>query len=400
MRSSNGRVLLSPSDLNDYVGCEHHTTLARQVALGEREKPHVADEGAKLLADKGMAHELDFLARMHEEGRDVVEIAMDDRWDFEAAASPHARGDARRRRHHRAGDVRRRSMAGPGRLPAADAGNLEARARGATKRSTRSSRAPRSRPTCCSFASTATASTAIQGARPEHMHVFLGVGEKRTFRYDDFAAYYRRVRARFESAVSFACARPRPIRSNTAALCEFHGVCKDRWRAEDSLVLVAGARRAQVVALRDAGLPTLKALAQARPGTKVPRGRAARVRRRCATRRRCSSSGARPDGWIGIASTATAGRGFALLPRPSPGDVIFDIEGDPFWEPARGLHFLFGLLLRDGTDWEYRPMWAHDRAGERQMFEDFIDLVHARLGADPRCTCTTTARTRTRRSSN
>ena len=78
-----------------------------------------------------------------------------------------------------------------------------------------------------------------------------------------------------------------------------------------------------------------------------------------------------------------AGRGFELLPRPSPGDVIFDIEGDPFWEPARGLHFLFGLLLRDGADWEYRPMWAHDRAGERRMFEDFVDLVHARLAADP-----------------
>ena len=37
-------------------------------------------------------------------------------------------------------------------------------------------------------------------------------------------------------------------------------------------------------------------------------------------------------------------RGFERLPRPSMGDVVFDIEGDPFWEPARGLHFLLGLL--------------------------------------------------------
>ena len=63
--------------------------------------------------------------------------------------------------------------------------------------------------------------------------------------------------------------------------------------------------------------------------------------------------------------------------------MIFDIEGDPFWEPAHGLHFLFGLLLRDGADWRYRPIWAHDRNGERAMFEQFVDLVHARLGADP-----------------
>jgi uncharacterized protein len=80
---------------------------------------------------------------------------------------------------------------------------------------------------------------------------------------------------------------------------------------------------------------------------------------------------------------AEAGHGFEQLPRPSPGDVIFDIEGDPFWEPAQGLHFLFGILVRDGDGWQYRPMWAHDRAGERRMFEDFVDLVHARLAADP-----------------
>ena len=49
MQSRNGHLLLSPSDLNDYVECEHRTTLARQVALGHRAKPHVSDEGAKLL---------------------------------------------------------------------------------------------------------------------------------------------------------------------------------------------------------------------------------------------------------------------------------------------------------------------------------------------------------------
>ncbi len=63
--------------------------------------------------------------------------------------------------------------------------------------------------------------------------------------------------------------------------------------------------------------------------------------------------------------------------------MIFDIEGDPFWEPARGLHFLFGLVLRDGADWRYQPMWAHDRVEERRLFEGFVDLVHERLARDP-----------------
>ncbi len=64
--------------------------------------------------------------------------------------------------------------------------------------------------------------------------------------------------------------------------------------------------------------------------------------------------------------------------------MIFDIEGDPFWEPARGLHFLFGMLLRDGADWEYRPNRGRTTArASARMFEEFVDLVHARLAVDP-----------------
>ena len=66
----------------------------------------------------------------------------------------------------------------------------------------------------------------VQGRRPEHMHVFLGIGEQRALRYDDFAAYYRRVRARFEDAVARR-RQPRPIRSSIAALCSFRG-CVDQ----------------------------------------------------------------------------------------------------------------------------------------------------------------------------
>jgi uncharacterized protein len=380
MQYAYGRILLSPSDLNDYVECEHRTTLARQVALGELAKPRISDEGAKLLADKGTLHELDFLRRLHDEHRDVVEIQMDERWDFAAAAARtveamRAGADVIAQATFVDGQWRGRadfllrtpkpSKLGPWSYEALDAKLARAE-----------------KPTyvlqLCFYSD---GIAAIQGTRPEHIHVFLGVGEQRAFRYDDFAAYYRRVRARFEAAV----ASPRASEAypvEYCALCEFHGVCKDRWRADDSLVLVAGTRRAQVVRLREASLPTLKALAQARPGTPVPHvvpHAFEALRDQAALQLERRNSG-RLD-WHRI--EGEAGRGFELLPRPSPGDVIFDIEGDPFWEPARGLHFLFGMLVRDRFDWEYRPLWAHDRASEQRMFERFIDLVHARLVVDP-----------------
>ncbi|HEY2817100.1 MAG TPA: TM0106 family RecB-like putative nuclease [Casimicrobiaceae bacterium] len=380
MLSHSGRIFLSPSDLNDYVECEHRTTLARQVALGEGERPHVADDGAKLLADKGTLHELDFLARMHDEGRNVVEISMDERWDFDAAAARTVEAmragadvisqatfvdDQWRGRADFLLRAPQNSKLGPWSYEPLDAKLARVE-----------------KPTyvlqLCFYSD---GIAAVQGMRPEQMHVFLGVGEKRSLRYDDFAAYYRRVRSRFESAVaSTRTTEPYPVEH--CAVCDFHGVCRDRWRAEDSLVLVAGARRTYVTPLRDAGLPTLKALAQSRPATPVPHLAAhafETLRDQAALQLDRRTSG-RLD-WHRI--EAEVGHGFELLPRPSAGDVIFDIEGDPFWEPARGLHFLFGMLLRDSADWEYRPIWAHDRPGERRMFEEFVDLVHARFAADP-----------------
>jgi uncharacterized protein len=77
------------------------------------------------------------------------------------------------------------------------------------------------------------------------------------------------------------------------------------------------------------------------------------------------------------------GRGFAALPQRSKGDVILDLEGHPFFEPARGLTFLFGVLTLDGDRPRYVAFWAHDFAGERRAFEEFIDFVHERLAQHP-----------------
>jgi uncharacterized protein len=72
-------------------------------------------------------------------------------------------------------------------------------------------------------------------------------------------------------------------------------------------------------------------------------------------------------------------RGLGGLPAPSAGDLFFDMEGDPFFDPAASLEFLFGVLWHnaDGTS-TYLPIWAHDRDGERLAFEQFIDLVKER----------------------
>ena len=78
------------------------------------------------------------------------------------------------------------------------------------------------------------------------------------------------------------------------------------------------------------------------------------------------------------------GRGFARLPAPSPGDVFFDIEGDPYWG-EEGLEYLLGSATLDGEGGTpaYKALWAHDRAQERAAFEEWVDWITARLAREP-----------------
>ena len=72
--------------------------------------------------------------------------------------------------------------------------------------------------------------------------------------------------------------------------------------------------------------------------------------------------------------------GFALLPDPSPGDLFFDFEGNPFWDADGSLEYLWGILDVDGN---FEPLHAHDHETERIAFETFVDLVHERLARYP-----------------
>jgi uncharacterized protein len=340
----------------------------------------VPDQYAELLRRKGEAHEAAYLESLRAAGRDVVDVLTADRWDFEAAArntraAMRDGADVIYQATFVQGDWRGRAdfLERIDRTTALGAWGYEA---------VDAKLARAEKPTyvlqLCFYSE---AIAAMQGVPPEAIHVLLGIGERRTLRLADFAAYYRRVRHGFEAALRRG-EPTEPYRVEHCALCEFRQVCEEGWVREDHLVLVAGIRRDQVKRLRAGGIATLTSLAAARPGTRVDRlaEHTFEALREQAELQDASRSTDRPE-WRALPSEA--GRGFQRLPPPSSGDVFFDIEGDPFWEPARGLHFLFGLLVAEGEQWRYRSLWAHDRAGERAMYEGLVDFLTERLAAHP-----------------
>ncbi len=219
----------------------------------------------------------------------------------------------------------------------------------------------------------------VSGQHPDAMHVILGTTTE-SLSTRDFMSYYRSVRSRF---TQFVADRPLtyPMPVAHCGRCEFAAACETEWRRDDHLSLVAGIRQDQVGRLESAGITTLAALAGADPlpAVDIAPPTLTTLQRQAQLQRSFRSTGQHVHELI----PPEGGRGFELLPPPSPGDLFFDMEGDPYFEPSGGLEYLFGVAWQDGDTPRYQSWWATSREEEAAAFRGLVDFIRDRLKSDP-----------------
>ncbi|HEY2938335.1 MAG TPA: TM0106 family RecB-like putative nuclease [Gaiellaceae bacterium] len=359
MRQGRDGLTFSPSDLNAFLACPHLTTLQLAVARSELEKPYRVNLHAELIRRKGDEHERRYLDELRAQGNAIAEPATADETE-EAIRAAEVDIIYQAQLEH---DGWRGIADFLERLPD---GSYEV----VDTKLARHARPEHVLQLCFYTEQLAR----IQGRPPELMHVVTGLNERETFRPEDYGAYYRRLRQRFVQAVeSGAPTYPYPVEH--CGLCDFLELCEKQWEEDDHLTLVAGVSRLQVERLTKAHIDTLTALAEADPEMKVPSMRAT------------TFQGLRHQASLQLHYRRThehkvdllpqeEERGFNLMPEPSPGDIWLDFEGDPWYEPGRGLEFLFGWVeLAENGEELYRTLWARDRDEERSAFEQLVDYL-------------------------
>jgi predicted RecB family nuclease len=363
MQSRNGQLTFSPSDLTAYLACEHLTQLERQVALGARPRPQAENPQADLVKRKGEEHERAYLEGLHERGLEIAEISLQPDLDWERAARETREAIAR------GVDIVFQAVFADGEWRGV-ADFLERQADGfyqAVDTKLARNAKPAHILQLCFYTEQL---GRIQEREAERFHVELGSGERQSFRLDEFAAYYQRVRRRF---VDFASVDhlTEPYPCPHCDGCDFKELCEERWEAVDHLSRTARITRAQVDRLEVDGITTLTQLGQLAPGTLVT-GISAPTSERLRDQARLQLS---PDPEWEVLQPEPE-MGFALLPESSAGDLFFDIEGNPFWDTTGSLEYLWGFLDLEGS---YDALWAKDRDSEQAAFERFVDAVGERL---------------------
>src|SRR5919201_2633262 len=366
------RTRYSPSDLPAFVACPHLTTLELRVARGELERPFRVNRHADLIRAKGGEHEAAQLALL---GSEVVRIEKpwEIGWDEAAAATAQAMHEGAPYIYQAAfvdGDWRGLADL-PERQPD---GGYEA----LDTKLARHARPGHVLQLCFYTEQIAR----LQDELPAAMHVINSLGDRESFRPDDYIAYYRRLKERFCQVVANGNSTyPYPVEH--CGLCDFLALCQQRWAEDDHLVLVAGMSRLQVERLTAGGIETLEALALTPPQTRISKIRPQTfktLRHQAELQLHQRNTGEHRVDLLPVEPE----RGFALLPKPNRGDIWLDLEGHPWFEPARGLEYLFGWVeLDEGGQPRYRRLWARDRHEEKAAFERLIEAIVKRRARFP-----------------
>ena len=378
MLKHQGRTIFSASDIVNFMGCAHATSFDS----GNLTTPNVFppdDDSAVLLQEKGIEHELAYLARLRGEGRIVVEIPAEGTLEQRVDATRRAMRDGPDviyqgaflvGRWHGYSDflLRRDDMVssfGPYAYDVAD-----------TKLA-RSAKAKHVLQLCVYAEMLA----AEQGVMPAEMHVVLGTGEVASLPTAAVVHYYRQARERFEAFVDSTPSMSGTDPCGHCRFCRWIDRCDAEWEATDHLSIVAGMGRSQIAAIRSIGLDDIGGLAALQPNGRIPGmqpGTVAKLSAQAKLQHHQRTTGERRVEIL----PAVEGRGFGRMPLPDQGDMFFDMEGDPLFDG--GLEYLFGIVAFDdaGED-RFHAFWAHDREAETTAFEALMDFVTERIARYP-----------------
>ena len=368
MRNFNDSILFSASDLMRFMGCVHATSLDLAYLRGASLQPKENSEDAALLQRQGEAHEAAHLERLSKSGRKIFEIkrselainAEETRAALKSGADVIFQGAFLSGNWGGWSDflerVDRPSLLGDFSYEVTDT---------KLKRKVHPKHV-------LQLVLYSDLLTEIQGVSPEFAHIELGNGQRATLRLSDYAAYARLARARLENFI--ASPDPtRPIPCSDCSLCRWQDHCEATWTAEDSLFTVANITKGQVKKLEAAGISTLETLANS---TETVRGITTPTLDKLRMQARLQQ--ARKTGKPTYELRPPQPRkGFDLLPEPQPGDLFYDIEGDPHYEG--GLEYLHGIWF----DQTFKAFWAHDHEEEARALTELLEFFKARIEQYP-----------------
>jgi uncharacterized protein len=376
MRTIGGIIELSAADLVGHLSCRHLIQVDLAVATGKAKAPKYWDPLLQILWERGLRHEQNYVAHLEQSGFEVVRVEgvgieakpLNDTLDAMRAGVPIiVQGALADGRWGGRLDILRRVEV-PSLLGSWCYEVVDTKLARETKAGTILQ--------LCLYSDLL---SNAQGNIPEQMYIVSPWSEfqPQVFRTSDYAAYYRLVKTQLEAAlVEAAQDSIYPDPKEHCDICRWRAQCEARRRDDDHLCLVAGISKLQINELKKQGIKTTTALASVTvPLTWRPERGSVQTYERVREQARLQVEARTTGAPVYEVLKPEPGFGLSILPGPSPGDIFFDFEGDPYVGEG-GLEYLLGYVTIDESDKpQYTGLWSLSREEEKRHFEQFVDWV-------------------------
>src|SRR5260221_1653899 len=376
MRIHHDSLIFSATDLVNFLGCRQASFRDRrnidEPALAAEDDPYLV-----LLQEKGIEHERRYLDTLRREGRDIVDIAaegsLEDRVTrtkeaMAAGAEVIYQGVLLNGIWHGYADFLVR-VPNQSRLGAFSYEPIDTKLSRTAK--------PKHILQLCVYALLLAGE---QGVMPQRLHVVLGDNSAVALPVSDFRYYFDIARQRLEAFIEHIPQMSAGQPCNHCGQCRWRDRCGAEWEETDHLSLVANLTRSPIAKLDAAGVTTMSALARIAPRARIANLQPDTLERLSGQARLQAAKRADGKNRYELLDMAV-GKGFGRLPCPSKGDLFFDMEGDPLFDG--GLEYLFGFVDTTAGQPQFTPFWGHDRAEEKQAFEQAVDFITARVTLFP-----------------
>jgi uncharacterized protein len=213
-------------------------------------------------------------------------------------------------------------------------------------------------------------------AMPPRVHLWLAGDEEWSAATSDLIDLAEEFETRARTRIENFTTLPQPewgARREACIRCRWQEHC-DTGRIQDrDLSLVYGVRSSTRLALIQAGYSTIDQLATATEDdyTKVKGEVSKETFNKLIKQAALQLKGEKADTLLFEVKDPSL---LSVIPASSPGDIWFDMEGDPY-SGNEGLEYMFGYLLRDKHELKFNTFVAESKAFEKQAFSDFITFV-------------------------
>ena len=347
-RSPESGFIFSASDLMHFLGCRHCVFLDLK-SLSENLVRDEASAADVLLCEKGLAHERSFLQQLRASGKSVAEISSELKREERFDLTPEVLRSGPDVIYQAA--LQLGSWAGYADfLIRVDTPSLLGNFSYEVLDTKLSRHAEPKHVVQLGIYSDMLKHA--QGIEPAYSHVVLGDGRRESFRTDHFSAYVRHAQRRLEAFAARPPVDSYPLPCQHCASCHWQQNCGARWERDDHLSLVANIQTPQVSKLESHGIRTVESLVSSLADSRIS-GLNPDVFRRLQSQAalqhykrrtgedRCELIAPAPE------------KGLARMPQPDPGDLFFDMEGDPLH--PEGLEYLFGLHYLHAGEHVFAP---------------------------------------------